>query len=145
MTSQMDTYRSSIRPLLTSRLAISLIFVAILVGLILWFWVAALFERQKVYRDVVRPTAQWVHSFHSQHERLPTKEELGVFAQTNSLSRGVWIYDSTLRWPEVAHHRWKEGVDFVVTSSTKNWTLFYNSWDQREWSYWRNKPWPWSD
>ncbi len=144
-TRQMRSYRDLNRAVLTSPLALSVIFVAILFGLILWFLVTAFSDRRKVFRDVVRPTAQWVQSFDRQHRRLPTKEELGFFAQTNHLSRGVWMYDSTLRWPEVADHRWNEGVDFVIASSTKDLALFYNSWDQREWTYWRNKPWPWSD
>ena len=90
--------------------------------------------RQQTFREIVRPTAQWVHSYHAQNGRLPTNEELATFARTNSMKHAAWIYDSRLKWPELAYHPWREGVDFVITVPLPPaWKLYYNSWDHSEW------------
>jgi hypothetical protein len=96
--------------------------------------------RESTFETVVRPGAQWVKDFRTQNGRHPTNDELARFAGTNNLRYRLWLYDSPLQWDEVAYHSWREG-DFVLSASTEEWNLYYNSWDQKEWSFWRYSPW----
>lgn len=88
----------------------------------------------QLFKDVIRPAAQWVKSFRATRGRLPSETELAAYS-SNYLN-GTYI--AIFITPDTQAKRWNPGVDFELCVFAPDWNLFYQSWDDKETRHWRH-------
>lgn len=87
----------------------------------------------QIFKDVIRPTAQWVKSFCTAHGTLPTQAELDTYASNSFGGSCITIFTNASE----GEAKWKNpGVDFELYVHAPGWNLFYQSWDDKETKYW---------
>lgn len=87
----------------------------------------------QLFKDVIRPTAQWVKMFRAAQGTLPSQAELDTYASNSFGGSCIVIFTNaskgTAKW-------WNPGVDFELYVHAPGWNLFYQSWDDKETKHW---------
>lgn len=89
----------------------------------------------QLFKEVIRPAAQWVKTFRATQERLPTAAELVTYSSNYLNGTYIAIFTNT---PDAQVKRWNPSVDFELCVFAPDWNLFYRSWDGKESKHWRH-------
>lgn len=89
----------------------------------------------QIFKDVIRPAAQWVKSFRVTQGRLPTEAELVTYSSNYFNGTYIAIFTNT---PDAQTKMWNPGVDFELCVFAPDWNLFYQSCDNKESKHWRH-------
>lgn len=88
---------------------------------------------ERTYENVICPTANRVRTFHTNHLRLPTQGELDQNSSNHSSVVVVLIYTNSFH----GERSWgRRGIDFMLCVPIGDWSLYYRSWDGKEFKFW---------